>query len=97
MQSLVIYLKRTALLAFLAVLGYGVGAVLQPADTSAEETHCDQEYCTSVTTGNPNLPDFKVCMANAKNPNIGKHCKNSKAKGGEPHSCDEFDCPGGDE
>ena len=92
MQSLVICLKRTALLAFLAVLGYGVGTVLQPADTSAEEVHCNHEYCTALQSTNPDIPTVHVCMA-WEDPNIGNECRNFDIGDGTPHTCGIIACP----
>lgn len=96
MQSFAIYLKRVALIALLAVLGWGIGTALRPDDSSlqAVPTHCNQELCVKITTPNdPDTPDFKVCMDWPNETNKGNTCTNFWDYDAGHHSCSISKCP----
>ena len=89
-QSFVTYLKRVTLIALLAVLGYGIGTALRPADSSllAVPTQCNEEFCTWVAHTSP---PYRVCLVGRIEHNTDTHCTNFH--NGDAHDCSEAPCP----
>ena len=89
-QSFVTYLKRVTLIALLAVLGYGIGIALRPADSSllAVPTYCNHEFCVEL----PGVPGMKACMVDRLLVNATAHCTNFWNDDYDTHDCFETHC-----